>query len=257
MCEKDSFVLTRGGKVLDGCGLTHSHTTIMNMHGLTPQQHDTCNLYEWRPPKGWPGANWADGLVVDRQQFEPKQRATDAMRRRIMRLYPDMAAWEATETIRWDKLPLPNAERVHRMYDLASQAKPLAAVDDAVVLEHVNRHLTVLGCNVVAMRVADASIVRYGVWDSMRYGVWDSVWDGAVDSACNSVRASVRASVWDDVRWGVRASACNSVRASVWASMVKEDADNPWLPLAELATHGAYLYGVSDDGTAYVWKAAA
>jgi hypothetical protein len=34
--------------------------------------------------------------------------------------------------------------------------------------------------------------------------------------------------------------------------MVMEDAENPFLPLAELATHGCYLYGITDDGTAYV-----
>jgi hypothetical protein len=36
--------------------------------------------------------------------------------------------------------------------------------------------------------------------------------------------------------------------------MVRDDDENPFLPLAELATHGAYLYGVADDGTAYVWR---
>jgi hypothetical protein len=54
----------------------------------------------------------------------------------------------------------------------------------------------------------------------------------------------------------VRDSLRYSARASVWASveyaLVREDDDNPWLPLAELATHGVYLYGVDDDGTAYV-----
>jgi hypothetical protein len=34
--------------------------------------------------------------------------------------------------------------------------------------------------------------------------------------------------------------------------MVLDDSANPWLPLGELATHGVYLYGVADDGTAYV-----
>ena len=70
-----------------------------------------------------------------------------------------------------------------------------------------------------------------------------SVWD--------SVGASVGASVWDSVRDSVRDSVWDSVRAS----MVRDDAANPWLPLAELATLGAYLYGVTDDGAAYVWRA--
>ena len=52
------------------------------------------------------------------------------------------------------------------------------------------------------------------------------------------VWAGVRDSVWD----------------SVFTSMVRDDAENPFLPLSELATQGAYLFGVTDDGTAYVWR---
>ena len=230
MCERHSFCITRAAKVLDGYGLTDSHTTIMDMHGLTAAQHDACNLYEWQPPAEWPIANWADGLKVDRGVFETKLRHDQAAERHVRNLYPHAATWAAPDVIRWSELPLPDAERVHRAYDLALRAAPLGIVDDATVLEHVNRHLAAMGCK-DAVEIVDATA---SVRASVRASVWNSVW--------NSVWASVRDSVWDGV-W-----------ASVWASMVREDAENPWLPLSELATHGAYLYGVADDGTAYVWR---
>ena len=222
MCERHSFCLTRAAKVLDGYGLTDSHTTILDMHGLTAAQHDACNLYEWQPPKLWPDASWADGLKVDKAVFETKQRHDQAAERHVRALYPDRAAWDAADVIRWSELPLPDADRVHRAYDLALRAAPLAIVDDATVLEHVNRHLAAMGCK-EAVKVVNAT-------------------------------ASVCASVWDSVCDSVRDSAWDSVRDSVWASMVRDDDENPFLPLAELATHGAYLYGVADDGTAYVWR---
>ena len=217
MCERHSFCLTRAAKVLDGYGLTDSHTTIMALHGLTTTQQDACNLYEWQPPKSWPEVSYVGGIKVDKETFVSKARHESAIERHLLARYPDRATWEAPDVIRWDALPLPDAERVHRAYDLALRAAPLGVVDDATVLEHVNRHLAMLGCK-EAVKIVNAA----------------SVWD--------SVRASVQASVWD------------SVWASVRASMVRDDADNPWLPLAELATRGCYLYGVANDGTAYVWR---
>ena len=247
MCERHSFCVARGAKVLDGFGLTESHTAIMQMHGLSGKQHDTCNLYEWQPPKGWPDASYADGLRIDCESFETKQRHEDAIQRHVLARYPDRATWDAPDAIRWSELPLPDAERVQRAYELALRAAPLAWIADDEVLTHVNRHLAKLGCK-EAVKVASVA----SVWDSVRDSVWASVWASVRDSVRASVRDSVRDSVWASV-W---ASVWDSVWASVWASaecaMVREDADNPWLPLAELATHGVYLYGVTDDGTAYV-----
>ena len=143
--------------------------------------------------------------------------------------------------MRWNDLPLPNAERVQRAYELALQAKPLAWLGDEMVLEHVNRHLTMLGSSIPATKV-------YSLWDSPWASVWDSRWDSLRDSLRTSVWGPVRDSLWDSL-W---ASARDSVWDSVEYALVREDDDNPWLPLAELATHGVYLYGVDDDGTAYV-----
>jgi len=56
--------------------------------------------------------------------------------------------------------------------------------------------------------------------------------------------------VWDSVWASVRAS----VRDSVDCAMVRENDENPFLALSELAAKGVYLYGVADDGTAYVWR---
>ena len=215
MCRRHSFCLTRAALAIDGCGLTESHTAIMQMHGLSGRQYDASNLYEWQPPQGWPEASYAGGLIVDRAAYETKARHEAAIARHVKRLYPDVAAWAAPDPIRWAELPLPDAERVQRAYDLALRAQLLGAVNDEVVLSHVNRHLEVLGC---AMRAAKVASLRA----SLRASVWDSLWD----------------SLW----------------ASVWASMVLDDSLNPWRPLAELATHGAYLYGVADDGTAYVLR---
>jgi hypothetical protein len=58
----------------------------------------------------------------------------------------------------------------------------------------------------------------------------------------------------DELRDSVRASVWDSVWDSVGCSMVMPDEKNPFLPLSELAARGVYLYGVADDGTAYVWR---
>ena len=242
MCNRHSFCLTPAGQVIDGFGLTESHTTIMYMHGIEAARQDTCNLYEWQPPQGWPETSWHVGLTVDKSAFATKQRAENTLRRHVHLLYPDMKAWQAPDPIRWGELSLPDAGRVHRAYDLVLRCAPLGCLDDATVLEHVNRHLTILGCKTKAIKVANADSVWNSVWNSVRASVWNSV----RDSVWDSVRDSVRDSVGDSVR--------DSVRDSVECSMVREDAENPWLSLAELATHGVYLYGVADDGTAYVWR---
>jgi hypothetical protein len=110
MCERHSFCLTRAAKIIDGYGITDSHTAIMTMHGLTVEQQDKCNLYEWQPPLNWPDANWADGLTVDEAQFEPKAKATDAMERHLRSRYPDMAAWDAG-----DRVPVSMHEKTIRL----------------------------------------------------------------------------------------------------------------------------------------------
>jgi hypothetical protein len=98
MCERHSFLLTRTGKVLDGMGLTHSHTEIAVLHGIKSAQHDGLNACEWQPPKGWPDANWLDGLKVDRQNFEPRASHDKAMKAYLTKRFPTLAAWEAPET---------------------------------------------------------------------------------------------------------------------------------------------------------------
>ena len=286
MCKRHSFCLTKAGKVIDGLGLVDSHTSIMSLHGMASKQHDTCNLYEWQPPRGWPESSYADGLTVDKSVFETKARHEAAIERHLRRLYPTQAAWDAGDVIRWDDLPLPDVGRVRRAYDLAMRARTLAYVDDATVLEHVNMHLSMLPCSVRATSVVSVSSVRPSVrpsvrdsvrpsvrpsvrdsvwpsvWDSVRGSVrdsvrgsvWDSVWDSVWPSVLDSVWDSVWPSVRDSVRDSVWDSVWDSVRDSVDSAMVRDDDANPFIPLAEMAAHGAYLYGVTDDGIAYVWR---
>jgi hypothetical protein len=291
MCKRHSFAVTKVGRVIDGLGLTDSHTTMLDIAGLSAKQHDTCNLYEWQPPKGWPEASWLDGLTVDRRQFVPKVSHDKAAESHLRLLYPDMAAWDAGDVIRWDALDLPDADRVHRAYDLALKAAPLAKVSDGDVIEAVDDHLRRLGLDLRVTEVMDADSVWDSVWasvrdsvrdsvrasvrasvrdsvwdsvrDSVRASVWDSVRDSVWDSVWDSVRASVWDSVWDSVWASVRASVRDSVWASVWApvwdsvdsSMVLADDVNAFLPLAELAAKGAYLFGVTDEGVCCVWRA--
>ena len=92
------------------------------------------------------------GLTVDKKVFVPKASHDRAAEAPLRSLYPTLEAWEADDTIRWDALYLPYAERVHRAHDLA----------------------------------------------------------------------------------------------------LREDDINAFLPLSELATKGAYLYGVTDEGVCYV-----
>lgn len=99
MCTRHSFILTRTGKVLDGLGMTDSHTEIREFHGLK-HTDDSVNAYEWQPPKGWPAADWEDGLTKDTEVFTPKSSHLDGMGRHLKRLYPTMAEWDAGDTIR-------------------------------------------------------------------------------------------------------------------------------------------------------------
>ena len=264
MCQRHSFAVTKGGRVIDGHGLTDSHTKMLDMAGLAAKDHDAVNLYEWQPPKDWPKSSWLQGLTVDKQVFKPKSSHDKAARAHLLALYPSMKAWGAGDTIRWGELELPDAERVHRAYDLALRAAPIAPVSDADVSYAVDEHLRRLELDVRVTEIIDLDSVwdsvRASVWDSVRAGVRDSVWASVWDS----VRASVWAGVWDSVRasvWaGVRASVWDSVWASVWDSVwasvdsafVREDDVNAFLPLAELATKGAYLYGITNEGICYI-----
>src|SRR5574340_461494 len=94
MCERHSFILTRAGKVHDGYGVTDSHTTIRELAGLK-HSDDTVNAYEWQPPKGWPEADWFDGLTKDTEVFELKSSHLGAMERHVKKLYPTRKAWDA------------------------------------------------------------------------------------------------------------------------------------------------------------------
>ena len=99
MCTRHSFIVTRAGKVFDGFGMTHSHTTIREIAGLSAE-NDTVNAYEWQPPKGWPNAEWHDGLTKDTEVFELKSRHLSAMERHVRSIYPTMAEWNAPDVAR-------------------------------------------------------------------------------------------------------------------------------------------------------------
>jgi len=99
MCTRHSFIVTRAGKVFDGFGMTHSHTTIREIAGLSAE-NDTVNAYEWQPPNGWPDAEWHDGLTKDTEVFELKSRHLSAMKRHVRSIYPTMAEWNAPDVAR-------------------------------------------------------------------------------------------------------------------------------------------------------------
>lgn len=107
MCKRHSFILTRAGKVLDGAGLTDSHTEIRELHGLH-HTDDTVNAYEWQPPAGWPETDWLNGLTKDTEVFVPKSSHLAAMERHIKKLYPTMAEWDAGDKPK----PLSKTERI-------------------------------------------------------------------------------------------------------------------------------------------------
>ena len=100
MCQRHSFLLTRSGKILDGFGVTDSHTGIRELHGLK-NTDDTVNAYEWQPPKGWPDADWNLGLTKDLEVFETKSSHEAAMERHVKNLYPTMTEWDAGDRPRF------------------------------------------------------------------------------------------------------------------------------------------------------------
>lgn len=97
MCERHSFIVTRAGKVLDGYGITDSHTTICAVHGVDEDQ--VCK-YEWRPQPDWPNCSALDGIVKDSITFVEKAKHLNAIESHIKALYPDMAAWDAGDAPR-------------------------------------------------------------------------------------------------------------------------------------------------------------
>ena len=111
MCERHSFILTRAGKVLDGNGMTDSHTEIRELHGLK-HTNDTVNAYEWQPPKGWPATDWEEGLTKDTEVFTPKSSHLDAMGRHIKELYPTMAEWNAGDKPRISEAEMAEAMKL-------------------------------------------------------------------------------------------------------------------------------------------------
>jgi hypothetical protein len=102
MCHRHSFVLTRAGKVHDGLGFTDSHTKIREMAGVG-ENDSTTYAFEWQPPKGWPEADWNDGLTQDTAPFphwELTKKHLTAIGNHLRSLYPDMDAWSRPDSIR-------------------------------------------------------------------------------------------------------------------------------------------------------------
>ena len=92
MCYKYSFLLTRAGQILDGEGITESHSEMATLHQVG---EDSCNKYEWQPPKDWPAAEVLDGLVKDAEVFVPKASALKRISTHLAAMFPTRAAFEA------------------------------------------------------------------------------------------------------------------------------------------------------------------
>ena len=99
MCKRHSFIITRNAVVHHGYGITDSHTTILDLAGLSIND-DTANAYEWQPPAGWPDASFELGLTKDSESFELKQSHLDAMRVHIHETYPTMTEWNTPDAPR-------------------------------------------------------------------------------------------------------------------------------------------------------------
>ena len=99
MCKRHSFIVTRAGKVIDGYGLTDSHTTIREIAGLTAE-NDSVNAYEWQAPAGWPNADFLDGLTKDTEVFEPKASHIRAMDTHVRTIYPTTKEWDLPDVVR-------------------------------------------------------------------------------------------------------------------------------------------------------------
>ena len=100
MCNKYAFLLTRAGKILDGGGLTESHSTIATLHGV---DEDQVNRYEWQPPQNWPDADVLDGLVTNEEVFTPGASALRRIAAHLTRRFPTIAAFQAHTPVddRW------------------------------------------------------------------------------------------------------------------------------------------------------------
>jgi hypothetical protein len=112
MCKRHSFILTRAGKVHFGHGISDHHTVIREIAGMTAE-NDSVNSYEWQPPKGWPNADWLDGLTKDTEVFEPKKRHLSAMESHVRRTYPDMDSWNTPDAPRLFKAGLSVGGRLY------------------------------------------------------------------------------------------------------------------------------------------------
>ena len=101
MCNCHSFIVTRAGKVFFGLGITESHSTIREWAGLG-ENDSSAYAFEWRPPAGWPDADFNLGLTQDTAPFphwELNAKHLKAIDLHLRGRYPTMGAWEAPEKI--------------------------------------------------------------------------------------------------------------------------------------------------------------
>ena len=100
MCSKYAFLLTRAGKILDGGGLTDSHSTIATLHGV---DEDLVNRYEWQPPQNWPDADVLDGLATHEEFFTPDTSVLRRIAAHLTRKFPTIGAFQAHTRVddRW------------------------------------------------------------------------------------------------------------------------------------------------------------
>ena len=239
MCNFWSCVLTRDGKVLWDPAIT-SHEELVSKFQLadTKLKDREFVRIEITPP---------NNDVLNRKQgdwrFKVDEEGT----------LPD---WFANDPIAQNKIVWREWKKMVKQMDADFRSKGLDFLRKDRIIERVNamkpgeatvsrrsvhsalgEYVKLLKAQDQQHREWDVKEVRFYTpkeWDSVRASVWDSVW----------------ASVWDSVRDSVWAS----VWASVQCSLVRDDEQNPFLPLSELAALGVYLYGVADDGTAYVWR---
>lgn len=164
MCTRHSFILTRAGKVLDGCGLTDSHTEIRELHGLK-NTDDTVNAYEWQPPAGWPEADWESGLTKDTEVFVPKSSHLDAIGRHVKKLYPTMTEWEAGDKLR----ALTEAERIEAAHAIAASeyiTVPETTLPNGIVVKSFRVAKYPMSRSANAVPVSNATALP---WHSINY----------------------------------------------------------------------------------------
>lgn len=155
MCQRHSFILTPAGQVLDGIGMTDSHTTIRELHGLH-HTNDKVNAYEWQPPAGWPETNWLDGLTKDTEVFTLKSSHLDAMERHVKTLYPTMAEWDAGDKVR-DLTPAERAAAVLLLQSSEFVTVPETTLPNGQVVPafRVAKYAMARGANAIPISVAD------------------------------------------------------------------------------------------------------